>query len=1295
MMKHFFRFPALVPFLGAILSLAVLPASAQLRATLSQTLNFPNVEITVTLNNTTNTPYFIGESDFAFNTNALALTNASVALVTPGVWHSNPQYDPLDVRNVTVGGNYIVVGIKPTTNITTGIAIAPNSSERVATIRIPISACTLTNTLTWRAQNTIISDVRFNSLISGGADLSVTGGPLTLAPAFTAPTATATVGTPPRPVTGNTINMCVSERFTLSVPTTTGVTAYQFFRNGVALGPAGSATSFTWIPSPTNRAQNGDQVWCTVTTAQCTYRTNQFTLSVQDTLSPPVLLPTPELDSGQCATGLAGTNYTVRILSVPTATSYTFTLTPAGAGTINTVGTAATITWSGAPGLCTLSVAANNLCGVGRVANKVFRIYSGVPVNPPGRLTRARRLDGSQRATSYKINDPENQYFEFNAGNVNNRQYDFEIRPKNSVADTLAPFTQALAIADYPFLQDNTRQRDSLRLKVTWNRYFQDTVAFIRYRARNACGGAPWDSLKVNFTTLVPRPDSVRLVRNSDGTAIDSICQGSVDSTFFRAFFATPLAGSQYSTKKRPYRYFIIRDDRESQRRGIPATSLAPAAAQPLANPARNFQRYFVSDSTGFWAQWNPNYYGAVRVIAAGYTDTANYGGSPTSRLAGQQFAPGADTSGMGDTISFVFYIRPKPLRPTALPVTYFNGRPAPEYRAVNKGVDTEVTFCLTGKVKPVFAKTGIWGVKPVRPDTSFRVDSIGTLTVIPGIDSSAYCIRLALRPNAREGYYRIFMRGVNDCGEGIDGDTSFIFHITNRPVATPGPIILVRGGTIGGFNFCDGTASTQYRLPRGDSSNYTYYEWRLVPETAGTIVYDPARGTEQGAITVNWNRFTGRVWLKAFAVAGPNRNNFTALPFGDSVSIRVLPQPTANAGNGHNMPAHSSAYIGGTGMTARYNRPGVVEPPTYAGAIGRPDSVRLTWTSTPPDAVSRLSNRPGTLIGPDQGRGNNPDYLNPLFTPTIPGTYTFNLTVTDSSGCVSAPSSITFNVTENWNLGVRALLGGAIQTPVVPTSPRMRNDLFRQVGAQSPVGFFDRYEGYNAGMNRGFTVKRIANPFPGGGDSLGPVDVITVGVLTDFNCSTPNTLPELNVVAEGRAWLYPDGSIRDFETATVPYARITGGSGTPPTGMIAFVQHRNHLTLFSNTVANQNVIPATGANAPGGTLTTGTADLTREANVARAGLYVSGVGSEYLVPGGGGATPQTRRVVAIPGKVSQVQNWTINNLDLAKIRQAAATPQTEVYDENDVNLDRSVNAADVAIVDNNVRLFKHNIFRK
>jgi hypothetical protein len=265
-----------------------------------------------------------------------------------------------------------------------------------------------------------------------------------------------------------------------------------------------------------------------------------------------------------------------------------------------------------------------------------------------------------------------------------------------------------------------------------------------------------------------------------------------------------------------------------------------------------------------------------------------------------------------------------------------------------------------------------------------------------------------------------------------------------------------------------------------------------------------------------------------------------------------------------------------------------------------------------------------------------------------------------------------------------------------------MRNDYYTTASPSypRPGSFLSRYE-RNTGqcgadfMLPGFPIRKIANSFGPAIDSLGPVDVITVGLLTDYNCD-PLSGQALTTVAEGKAWLYPDGTIRDFETCTVDYARLTGGASPAPTSnVIAYMMHGSHLTLFS-TLTTAVVTPE-GANPPGGGLAGGTADLTRENNVMRQGAYVSGIGSEWViqyVP----ATPiNNRRVAAIAGNIADVSK-NINSFDLVKIVQylnQAGTPRTDIYQELDVNLDTQINTTDLNIVDQNADQLKHNILNK
>jgi hypothetical protein len=126
--------------------------------------------------------------------------------------------------------------------------------------------------------------------------------------------------------------------------------------------------------------------------------------------------------------------------------------------------------------------------------------------------------------------------------------------------------------------------------------------------------------------------------------------------------------------------------------------------------------------------------------------------------------------------------------------------------------------------------------------------------------------------------------------------------------------------------------------------------------------------------------------------------------------------------------------------------------------------------------------------------------------------------------------------------------------------------------------------------------------------------------------------------------------------------------------------------------------VPTTGAQAPGGGGTGGTADLTREANIYRVLGYVSGIGSEWMQ----NYTPPNpvalqRRIMAIAGNISDVSAG-INTFDFEKIREylSSSNPQVnDVYQGLDVNLDTKVDVRDLQIVNTNANAAKQAVLKK
>lgn len=1357
-MKHVFRLTALRGLVVLALLLSASAAMAQITAELRQSFGGTFIQVAVVLKNPSPAPVAIGDCDFGFSINNTAINGPSISFVRRGrfdVSTAPSEYRAMDAVWQTTT-NTAVVGIKVQDTIRTGISILPNGVDTVAVVRFNINAngCSQSNTISWFQAGTVLNDIRFNNILANPfADLTVLApATIRLAPPLPAFTVQGSAGTPARPAAPNgQLVFCANENITLSVAPIPGVTLYQFFNGNTPLAPASATPSITRAGNATPAIQNGDNLYCVVTNPNCTYRSaNAITAILQNRLASPSLLGQTEaaLDTGinGCATGFAGSQTQLQVGAIAGILGYSWELLPAAIGTISptTTGTSNSITWTGAGGLCTLRVWARNFCGNGDTLVKTFRVYTGVPtIAQP--LRRAFRLDSTARDPRYYVNNPNNYYFEIPVTDVNHREIQWAVGPQPRVFVPPAPDEPRQHTLIDPQVTPFTAEdrayilpsefKDKWRVKVQWSRFADDTVGWVKYRAVNACGKSAWDSLRVEWYKLVPKPDSVRLIQHGGTVALsgDSFCQGT-DSSFFRAYFRQAFAGTKYADTLK-YRYFVVRDDVESAIRlarltGNAVNTTAPGNFGPIANYLVNYNRYFRSDSTGFWVRWNPLYYGSVRVIAAGMTDTAAaYGGTPPSRLGNSGvFAPAIDTSSMGDTAHVKVFIMPKPLRPTVTPRTF----PDANARAIHRGVDTFVDIALydtvtSAFVAPEYATSGVWKLRPVTPIAGFTESEVGTFvpTTIGSVNTTASVIRLNLASNARPGYYWVNMRGVNSCGIGLDSSASLLIHITDTIARKPGPIEKITATTLTGFDFCQGTATVDYRVPLNTTRDYTFYRWRLVPASAGTITFQgtgaDANRTDQGAIRVVWsptfNDYRTGARLYVYGVNGTNRNNYLTSTAVDSVTIRVFPQPTANSGMAVNcnitMPNYSSAWLGaGLPLQNRYAAPAGPFAPTFAGNIS--PEFKLRWSSgasNPAGSLVMLSNGRLTQSTTATSVTLDPDsahYFNPVFTPTREGGYAFSLVIIDSSGCESVPSTSSFTVEPSLNVKLNGFLAGALVQPVTPNQPRMRTDYYNTPSAQypRPGSFLSRYE-RNTGqcgteyMMPGFPLKKIVSTFAGT-DSMPPVDVVTIGLLSDWACP-PTGGPALQVVAEGKAWLYPDGQIRDFETGESDFARLVsaGPFGIPdplPTNMIAYIKHGNHLSLFSN--LSQSFVPTTGATAPGLTPAAGGANLRILSNVARQAVYTSGIGSETVInytP----ATPITQqRVAAIAGKVTQTTPVTtsINAFDLQKIVNylgQTGTARTDVYQGLDVNLDTRVDQADLNIIRNNAALLKHSIINR
>lgn len=1271
--------------------------NAQIRATLRQSLTPNGLLVQVAFSNTTDQPIQIGDAYLSFNVNAVALNaqNAQQLASQNGRFSGGP-YATLQASGSINGSGRFLISLNPDSSLRAR-TIAPNEENViVGAVNIPVVRCDLTSGLAWNRDSTGISNNRGQNVLTNPAlNLLVEPATQELRPARPTidPIRIVPATNPGRPQ--NPFIACNDEqiRIELTPPIATDITAIQFFRQPQGAGApipisveSGATNVQVTLNDPNLGFQNLDDVFAVVRTAACTYRSALIRLQIQQKLPPPVIpfaLLEP-VDSGLCVTP-AGQFNIFNVPNLPTNTGFTWSITPASAGTIilnnPPINSNVRINWAGNPGIATVSLRGNNACGPGDEASFNVRFYPTVPNRPTG-IRRARVKNCTRPTGALCINDTANAFFELPAGNNNVKAYEWAVFPPEAAEGLVYP--NEWIESDTAFLCSQDRVSDSLRIKVLWNRFFQGTEAWVKVRAKNPCGSSVWDSTRFTFNLLPPKPDTLFSVASSDGSiGVDSVCQGT-DSTLIRMVYPSGF-NSRLAANNR-YRWFVIEATDRNTSSGLRGpqdvfvrsqSPLLASAYPELTDPSRPPVRGLVTDSTGVWIKWNPGYYGWVRVAVAAMGNNCAKGGLP-NRNSLLPNSPGADTSSMGDTTWMYFFIKPKPLRPAGLATVPVIAR------AIRKGVDSLVTICVdnTPATRSKYATRYQWVMSP-KPDTgNFRVDTVGQFRLPINPTADSLCVTLRVRPDAPSGYYWIYAIGENDCGVS-DSSRPTTIHITDGLPQQPNPIFTsALPQPPGGFDLCQNPGSITYSVDSFPSLDATFIRWTISPPEAGAIIGFQGGRPDSNFVTINWNPAYANkngVFLCATSINGANKDLDSAAlaPYRRCQQIKIFPLPTAYAGLGagspaaFNMPAYTSARMGGAPLMDRiFNLPGTRFDTTAKGGT-RPYR-GYQWTTsglTPPTALE--------MCVPNlTAAGTTEDFLNPVFTPTEAGNYTFNLQIIDSSGCPSELSAVNFEVRRNLNVRVRALLEG----PLNRTNNRMSNLLYT-TPAGSRAGLLgslfehrrtDALSNDSLKMAPGFVIKGV----PAGADSLLPVDVITIQLYSG------DTGP---LVGEGHAWLMADGSIRDFYNNGVNYCRVGVDEGAPDPPYRAVVRHRgartglngNHLPLYSR----GNVTPSTGSNPPAGLQAN--LEMDREQVV------------EYVADGSGARalSPPTfpinqRRVAMIAGDVIRDANNQIDSRDYTRVLHRLRTnggsiPATSpVYQlSDDVNLDGVINQADLDII--------------
>ncbi|MGN6213652.1 DUF6443 domain-containing protein [Parafilimonas sp.] len=172
----------------------------------------------------------------------------------------------------------------------------------------------------------------------------------------------------------NKIGMCQNESITFTAGSSHPASSYQWVMNGVNVGS--NINTFTTTASSVAQLQS---VKVTVTTnAGCLNNNSAIgsASAIPFTITPTV--GTPSTPSGPLTRNI-GSGTGAYTTSATNATSYAWSISPAGAGTISGTGTTGTVTWNAAfSGTATIGVKANGCNGPSAQTTRTVTVYPPV-----------------------------------------------------------------------------------------------------------------------------------------------------------------------------------------------------------------------------------------------------------------------------------------------------------------------------------------------------------------------------------------------------------------------------------------------------------------------------------------------------------------------------------------------------------------------------------------------------------------------------------------------------------------------------------------------------------------------------------------------------------------------------------------------------------------------------------------------------------------------------------------------------------------------------------------------------
>ncbi len=990
----------------------------------------------------------------------------------------------------------------------------------------------------------------------------------------------------------------------------------------------------------------------------CDFETNKIALNIDDPLTfqdPPTVLGGSNPDDGIriCAPGQIpqGYDYTV-IPGIPQGSPLTYNWTidpPAAAGIITPVlpdSSIVKISYSPTfSGYASLNVRTTNACP----GNPINRLKLTFSQNIPGAVSLPAPRSGRNLNDTICISDTALQFFKVPANPSSDyaHTYQWGVYPDSAWS---APPTVSV--------------EDSTQVLLNWNRKYPNNFAFVRVRAVNGCGAGPWDSVKVNLRPLPPKQGRAF---NIDNPLVDTICQTRIaDSTRFTFEVKRPdlITGG-----KKKYYWWVLR-----------APEKNGTIYQPAGNPdpTRWQQGVDSTDTDTNYIPWNPRYYGWVKIVVAARSRFCNFGNTAYNLPKIPR-----DTSGLGDTVTKYFFIRPLPLLPS----------PPIGERAISTN-DTGDTIRLSTRLGARFATGYGWLItdtgkirEPVNLGTFLHVGNN------PNYSDSLFTF-LKLADTLTPGEYYVRTYGVNQCGFGDSSRVLILKVSQQRPQA---PADTLSSFTVLGCNtpyyrvnspnpeirwsLCQNPPNIVYKTSHPDAA---YFKWKLTPDTAGAIVVGPNPlrlprglripsppcpgnpapdlGLDSNVIVVDFNdNFVGTCTLTVYPINGENNDDTLSWEQHKAERIiRVFESPRAFAG------------ISGTTITgAKYMMGGgsVISPNVPRTAVGGSLPYRkFDWT-------------PANLF-PNVAAVDS----NPIIRPLAEGSYNISLSITDSNQCTSAPSTAQIVVNLGYAFNTKVFLEGPFDT----TTGRMHTKLYDSTTNPygEPGGYFARW------IKR--TVQDIGDTFmsagyrsiPVGPNGEKPVDAVTFELRSD-SLLYPNS-GQIPLVASGRAWLMEDGTIRDFETGTEPLVRLstlnTPVSGLRPRtdGVFLVLNHKNHLPVLGTRLMFAPFSFNNPGTQPGDTAFV---DLTDSTNFAFTRRYGGGV-KKLNTPSGPVWVAVAGDIYREPSPDGEPQKEVnANDMNYFRVYQAfnfANFPLNNAYMQEDLNLDGRVDYEDYDLINKN-----------